>query len=59
MPVGTAWATPGCKHHWFHRAQVQAGVFQRTVGVGGEMRVGMKFLDEDFHKENFAIITVS
>lgn len=47
------------QHHSLHRAQIQAGVFQRAVGVRRQMGFRVQFLDQDSHEVNFAIITVS
>ena len=51
MPVGTPCAQPGDRTTRFDGAEVQAGVFRRSVGVNGQGGVGMKFLDTDLHVE--------
>ena len=53
-PVGTACAHARRQDDAFHGAKVQAGVFGRAVGVGGQSGVGMKFLDADLHVESLS-----
>src|SRR5262249_50127688 len=47
------------KLHALKRMQIHTRVFVRSVRVDGKYSIFVEFLDADFHRSNFAIITSS